>query len=311
MLKIYVHLIHLLHFGDQSLKDVFIDGDNRFGIVYAISIGNKPIHLIKVGRMGILIELTCLLLCIFCHKIGVKHERHFLDWRICSLRGNLLVGSLYDALIPSRVTKSSKLAQTEIINDLVWGSTCVWRLKIIFLIWTMILVCKILFRVYSHYLSIDIIQIISIWWLFYKVHLLLSIYIIIICNCKYARSLSLFLDGAKLWNFRHILVVHVVLKITVFYLYLNSLVLGKVRTSTLASLAFSISCWLLSKVTTIFAYVFIKIIWILFIRILLLIIWTWLSIRTLFSRTLNRDLECNSSLLFLNWRSRSYRRVIT
>jgi hypothetical protein len=56
VLKFHVHFIHLLHFGDQSLENLFIDGYNRLSVIF-ISVGNKLVHLVEVGG---LLKLTCL-----------------------------------------------------------------------------------------------------------------------------------------------------------------------------------------------------------------------------------------------------------
>ena len=74
MLKVHVHFIHLLHFGDQSLENLFIDGDNRLSVIL-ISVGNKLVHLVEVSS---LLKLTCLLLGCFSNYTRVKDGSKFL-----------------------------------------------------------------------------------------------------------------------------------------------------------------------------------------------------------------------------------------
>ena len=112
VLEIHVHFIHLLHFRDQSLENLFIDGNDRLSVIF-ISVGNKLVHLVEVSS---LLKLTCLLLGSFSNYTRVKDGSKF--FLIVFLLDNSWWWRL--GCVPISAS-TGELAQTKVINHLVRG----------------------------------------------------------------------------------------------------------------------------------------------------------------------------------------------
>ena len=200
VLQIYVHLVHLLHLGDESLKDLLIDGDRWRGEVL-VSIRNKLIHLFEVFSLLKFSSLLFLsLLILLDHSWG------------------LWVRSTLIAACPSRST-ACELAKTKVINHLIRSSCPIIRglhISHALFIW-----CEVIFsRKLIHSFKVYSFLVINIWcWhkRFFRNQLIL------ILDVQDSRALSLFLNWADsiiyFYLSRWVFVIFVIIVLKIFVLW--------------------------------------------------------------------------------------------
>ena len=274
MLEIHVHFIHLLHFGDQSLENLFIDGDNRLNVI-PISVGNKLVHLVEVSR---LLKLTCLLLGCFSNYTRAKNGSKFL-LIVVLLLDNSWWGRLWCVPTSTSGPSTSELAQTEVVNHLVRDCCSIIRRLNVFLaffIW-----CKISILT-LHTFYVYLLSVISDWG---GVQRLFVNQLFFILEIKNTRSLSLFLN----WTDS---IVDFNLSSCAFDKILEIVLIIFVLRKSWRSALISTSSWLSSKLFPIVTDIIFQII---------SLLW-FVSYGTSFLRAFIRNFKGQSTLIFKNGR---------